>query len=126
MDIPDEAWAAAGEAVLRSEAIEAVAPIIAAPLQARIAELEAKLAESERISGILRDQRNAAEDELRALGRDNPWSARAAQVAVLRELLGADDPNFQKKSARDLVLSFMDKLSELESGAGQAEVRDGE
>jgi hypothetical protein len=78
VDIPDEAWAAAGEAVLRSEAIEAAAPII----------------------------------------------ARAAQVAILRELLGADDPNFRRKSARDLVLSFMNKLSELEAGANQAEVRD--
>lgn len=36
-----------------------------APLLARIAELEAKLAESERIAGILREQRNKAEDELR-------------------------------------------------------------
>lgn len=38
---------------------------IARPLQARIAELEAKLTESERLAGVLREQRNKAEDELR-------------------------------------------------------------
>lgn len=75
MDIPNEAYQAArvalwgrpaGDATLVAQmAVEAAAPHIRAPLLERIVELEAKLAESERISGVLREQRNAAEDELR-------------------------------------------------------------
>jgi hypothetical protein len=47
------------------EGAQIAAPHIRAPLLGRIVELEAKLAESERLAGVLREQRNAAEDELR-------------------------------------------------------------
>jgi len=76
MDIPVEAYEAARKATssylaplhaiaAAQDVLHAAAPHIQAPLLARIAELEAKLAESERLAGVLREQRNKAEDELR-------------------------------------------------------------
>lgn len=74
MNIPNEACDAIHRAYLGADddqlddaasGAEIAASHIQAPLLARIAELEAKLAESERLAGVLREQRNKAEDELR-------------------------------------------------------------
>jgi hypothetical protein len=60
-----------------------------------------------------------------------PIIARAAQVAILRELLTSTSPMFDRAGSNAVEVQMIDPetvrdmLTELDAGAGQEEVRDG-
>lgn len=65
MNIPDTSGPMPGWSPIDGGVPDETLAQLNAQYVARIADLEAKLAESERLAGVLREQRNKAEDELR-------------------------------------------------------------
>lgn len=72
---------------------------------------------AEALNGVESPEFSGSDDAevLLEVHRELKAEVRGAQVAILRELLGVGDPDFPPTSARDLAVSFMDKLRELEA-----------